>query len=245
MSVLRRPSTFRRVGCAVALLVASVIGVGAALLTLGTPDDTAGYYRDVAANPDLHAISALLNVIAFPLLLVGVLGIVHLIRGRGVTLAHIGGALAVIGLGAFPLLAGTEVIDAIGVQAIGVAQMVTLTEQGLEESGYALAILLLTLLPALLGALLIGAAVWRSRVASMWAGIAIVAGTLLLVAPGGAVFVIGNALHLIGFGWVAIRMLQLSDAEWEHPPLDWRDGGAAPAATPTAERPGRAEPITG
>ncbi|MGI8633317.1 MAG: hypothetical protein ACR2NA_12350 [Solirubrobacterales bacterium] len=238
MSFLTNPTAFRRVGCALALIVANVLGVLAVLVTYSDidSDDTKAYFADVAAHPDAHAISGLMSIVAFPLLLVGVLGIVHLIRGRGVTLAHIGGVLAIVGLGAFPLLAGTEIIDSIGVQAIGQEQMLKLSEDGLEESGYAIAVLLITLVPALLGALLIGIAVLRSRLAAAWAGIAIIAGTLLLATPGGWVFIIGNVLHLIGFSAVAVRMLQMSDSEWEHPPLDWRgEAETAPAAARRAE----------
>lgn len=222
--MLKSPATFRRTAAGLALIVSSVGFVVAALLTAGAADETAAYLEDVAESPGAFAASGLIEVVSFPLLLVGVLAIVHLIRGRGVTLAHLGGVLAVVGLGAFPALAVTQVVDSIAVEAISQGEYATLIDQGFEDSAAAIVLLIVILVPGLVGALLIGAALLRSGLAPWWAGAAIIVGTVLLVPGGGALFVAGNVLHLIGFATAGIVMLRMSDADWERPPLDWRGG---------------------
>ena len=221
----------------------SALGVAPALLTLGSGESTAEYYAHVAAHPDAHAWAGLLGVVSFPLLLVGILGIVHLIRARGITLAHLGAVLAVVGRASFPALAGSELLDAVGVQAVGQEQMVAIAEEGFEQSGFAIALLLLVLVPGLLSALLIGLAVGRAGLAPWWAAGTIVVGTVLLMAPGD-LFVAGNVLHLVGFGAVGVRMLRLDDRAWDAPPADWRSvGREAVAAARASER--EHAPVTG
>ncbi len=63
-----------------------------------------------------------------------------------------------------------------------------------------------------------------------WAGGAIIVGAVLFAgAPGTVLFLVGDVLHLVGFGYPGVRMLRMSDAEWEHPPADWRGDGVRAA----------------
>lgn len=236
MSILRNPTQFRRVGAGLALIVASVMFVVADLIAPAFSDDTTEYLTEVADSTGAQAAAGLLQVFAFPLLVVGVLAVAHLIRGRGVILAHLGAFAAVIGLGAFPALAVTGVIDSVAVDTIGVSQSVALVEDGFEDSTAAIVLLVLILLPSFLAAVLIGAAVWRSALAPWWIGAAIIAGIVLLFAGSSqALRLAGDVLHLIGFGYLGVRMLKMSDAEWDRPPTDWREGsdqaqGAGPGS---------------
>lgn len=232
MSVLTSPARFRRTAAGLALIAASLMFVAADVVRPSSSDDNAGYSRDVAANPDAFAAAGVLQVLGFSILVIGIVAIVHLIQGRGVTLAHIGGALALIGLGAFPALAMTGIVDSIAAETLGASAHATLIE-GFEGSAAAAVVLLVSLAGALLGAVLIGAAVWRSRLGPWWVGVSIIAGTLLLAVPSSqALFLLGDVLHLIGFGYVGVRMLRMRDDDWEHPRADW---GAVEPARPRAE----------
>lgn len=230
MSILTNPARFRRTAAGLALIVGSLMFLVADAVRPASSDDPATYVGEVAASPGATAATGVLQVLGFAIFVVGIVGIVHLIRGRGVTLAHIGGALALVGLGAFPALGMLGVVDAIAAESISPAAHVALIEDGFESNAAALVVLVVSLAGALLGAILIGAAVWRSGLAPWWAGAAIIAGAVLFAgAPGTVLFLIGDVLHLIAFGYIGIRMLRMSDSEWEHPAADWRNSAGRTA----------------
>jgi hypothetical protein len=217
------PSAFRRTAAGLALILGPLLFLIADLVSSAWSDDTAEYVREVADNPGAQSVSGLLYVMGFTLLVPGVIGIVHLIRGRGVTLAHIGGGLAVIGLGAFPALGVTSIIDAVAVETINESDYVALID-GFEDEAAAIVLLILVLVPALLSLILIGVALWRSGLAPLWVMIALIASGVLLGAGGASqvINLVADVLMLIGFGFVGARMLQLRDEVWDRPPHDWR-----------------------
>lgn len=219
--MLGNASRVRRTAAAFALIAAPLLFLVADILSPAWDDDTAEYVREVAENPDAQAWSGLLYVIGFTLIVPAVIGIVHLIRGRGVTLAHIGGALAVLGLGAFPALAVTSVLDAVAVEAISQGDYVAVID-GFEDEAAAIALLLITLVPALISLLVIAAAVWRSSLAPWWVAVLLIVSALLLaIATTQVVNVISSALLLIAFGFIGLRLLRMSDSDWANPPERW------------------------
>jgi hypothetical protein len=219
--MLSNPAKARRTAAGLALIAAPLLFLVADVISPAWSDDTAEYVREVAESPDAQAWSGLLYVIGFALIVPAVIGIVHLIRGRGVALAHIGGALAILGLGMFPALAVTSILDAVAVESISQGDYVAVID-GFEDEAAAIVLLILTLVPALLSLLLIAAAVWRSGLAP-WpvAAVLVLSALLLVVATSQALNVASDALLLIGFGFLGVRLLQMADSDWEHPPLQW------------------------
>src|SRR5680860_842487 len=178
--MLSNPAKARRTAAGLALIAAPLLFLVADVISPAWSDDTAAYVREVADSPDAQAWSGLLYVIGFALIVPAVIGIVHLIRGRGVALAHIGGALAVLGLGMFPALAVTSILDAVAVESIAQGEYVAIID-GFEDNAAAIVMLLLTLVPALLSLILIAAALWRSGLAPWPVAVALMLSALLLV----------------------------------------------------------------
>ena len=227
--MLRNPSRLHRTAAGLALIAAPLMSLIADILSVGWADDTAEYVSEVAGNPGAQAWSGVFYVIGFTLIVPGVIGIVHLIRGRGTTLAHIGGGLAVIGLGAFPALAVTSVFDAAAVESIGQADYVALLD-GLEDQAAAIVLLVIILVPALLSLLIIGAAVWRSGLAPWWAALALIVSGLMLAASGSSqvLNIVSDIFLLVGLGYLGLRMLRMTDAEWDRPPERWNHATPSP-----------------
>lgn len=220
--MLTNPAKARRTAAGLALIVAPLLFLIADVISPAWSDDTAEYVRQVAESPDAQGWSGVLYVIGFSLIVPGVIGIVHLIRGRGVTLAHIAGALAVLGLGAFPALAATSIVDAVAVESIGQGDYVAVID-GLEDSTPAIVLLIVTLIPALLSLLLIAAAVWRSGLAPWPVAVVLIASALLLIVGNSQTLnIVSDALMLLALGFIGVRLLQMADGDWERPPLDWR-----------------------
>lgn len=225
--MLSNPSKVRRTATGLALIAAPLLFLLADVISPAWNDDTAAYVSEVAESPGAQAWSGLLYVIGFALIVPAVIGIAHLVKGRGVTLAHIGAGLAVLGLGAFPALAVTSIFDAVAVETIAQADYVTLID-GLEDEAAAIALLLVVLIPALLSLLFIAAALWRSGLAPWWIAVVLIVSAVLLAAGSSQVLnIVSDVLLLGAFGFIAVRILQMTDAEWDRPPEHW--GEAVPS----------------
>ena len=78
------------IGFAVALVAQDLVGPRA-------PDEAAGQYAAVAADRGGMVATSVLLLVSSLFLVPAVFGLLHLLRERGVTLGHIGGALAIVG----------------------------------------------------------------------------------------------------------------------------------------------------
>lgn len=223
--MLSNASAFRRIGVGVALIAAPLLFLAGDLISPAWSDETAEYVADIAESPSAQNASGLLYTLGFALIVVGVIGVAHCIRGRGVTLANISVALAVIGLGMFPALSASAIIDVVAIGAVGEEGLVALIDAS-EDSKTFIVLLLAILVPSLIALLLIGIAVGRSGLAPWWVTVVLILAALLLVAGSSQVLAVAaSALQLVGFGFLGFRILGLSDETWERPPLDWRTAG--------------------
>lgn len=59
---------------------------------------------------------------------------------------------------------------------------------------------------------------WRGRVAPLWVAACIIAATVWDFIPFGTIMAeveIGPALALVGLGWIGLKVLRMSDTDWE------------------------------
>lgn len=213
-----RASSFRRTACGLCLLVGPAMILLAAILDPagGEGGETGDYLRAIADDPDMAQLSTGLYIYGFALTAIGIIGLVHVIRGRGVTLANIGGAFTLFGMIMFIALFATTIHDLNAVDKLGVETAERLSDD-LDDYWVPVIVLIPALLGTLIGFILLAAAIIRSRVVHLAAGVLIIVGILMVPASeeSQVINVVANLALLAGWGLVGLRLLTLSDEQWE------------------------------
>ena len=198
------------------------------LVSPENPLDTGRQLAIIAENPGTWQLAVLLGLLAAILFVPAVLGMIHLLRGRGVVLGHIGGGLALIGALGYAghqalLSAFGEVAKAGPALGLDLGLMVKITERMEDSIVGAIIVLLMWLLGLLLGLILLSVGLYRARFVPIW----VVACPTLAFAS--AFLPVTSDLSkfasvgflVIGLGTIGLKVLALSDREWEkgHAPL--------------------------
>jgi hypothetical protein len=230
---LKNASSFRRMACGLCLLIGPALLVVASIVEPSSGDggDTKDYLQALKDDPDMAQLSTALSVWGFALVAIGIVGAVHVIRRRGVVLANLGGALALLGMIFLVALITTTVYDLNQVEHLDLGTADKLNDD-LEDYWVGIVILVPALLGTLLGFILLGAAIIRSKVAHIAAGILIIVGIILipLSEETKALGILANVLLLGGWGLVGLKLLGLTDEQWDgRAPLD-SGGPEAPLA---------------
>ncbi len=228
-----KASSFRRTACGLCLLIGPAMILLASILdpAAGEGGETREYLRAIVDDPDMTQVSTALWMYGFALTAIGIIGAVHVIRGRGVTLANIGGAAALIGMIMFMALFASTIHDLNAADKLGVQTAERLSDD-LEDYWVPIVVLATALLGTLIGFILLGAALIRSRVVHIAAGGMIILGILMVPASeeSQVVNVLANVLLLAGWGLVGLKLLTITDEQWE-------GRAPIPAEPPTAAVP--------
>ena len=220
MSLISNAPALRRRVCALALPGIPVALLAAALVSPTDSIDNAAQLQaaaDHAARWQGAAVLELFTAALFPL---AAGGLVHLVRRRGATLAHVGAVLA--GLGT------------LGMASIALRHLyiygLTATDrtsalQALDRlDNHAGAIAFPLMIAAPLAWVVLSGAAARAGLVQRW----VVAGTVVFAIsdslPIPEAEVIQSLIGIAAFGAIALRMLALDDEQWESPER------AAPAA---------------
>lgn len=195
-----------------------------ALMPYWTGDDPATSVAAMAEAPGRTAAYNWLAVLSFPLLVGGVLGTAYAVRRSTPRLALIGGGFGFFGLtlasmaGSSDILAEAMVRDGFNNETT-VRAVMLLMDHPTQLIG-----ILAFIVGHIVGYILLGIAVARSRLVPLWAGAAIVVAQPVhiisaVVLPSRALDVIGGwGLTTVGFAMVALAVLRASDDEWDLPP---------------------------
>ena len=209
---------FARTLAGLSLIVAPLLLLLAMLIGPDLSDDAAERLAEIADNEARYIASGYLFLVAAWAFVPGLIGLWRLFRESRVTLGQIGASLLLLGVittiaffgfGAYEYEAAQPDLDR--------AQMAELVDNA-DESGVTTPLFVVAfILGITIGSLIVAWALWRRRVVPPWAPAAIVAGTILglfseeSVALGAIAF----ALLLVGFGSVGVKLLSMSDDEWE------------------------------
>jgi hypothetical protein len=187
-------------------------------------DTTAAYLASMVGSPVRAQESAVLLYFGYLLIAVGIFGMLHLLRRRAVVLGHVAGVLAIWGWVTLPGLLSVDFYDLSLGQAADREEAVAISERAAEYPGAA--VLGFPVLVGFLGLVLLCVALWRARFAPAWVPVVLLAGfAVTFVAPPAAVpFAIGFGLMFAALGYVGLRMVGMSDEEWER--------GVSPAPEP-------------
>jgi hypothetical protein len=223
MFKLGNAAAFRRSVAGVSLLLAPVLFAGAEILAPDSNGTGAAQLANYAQHRAVLLAAALLGLGATMFFVPAIFGILHKVRERGVTFAHIAAAMCIYGLvTAHAALGGVNIM------------FYEMTSPNLNKSAMASLLDTLSNGPAIaaplllghfvlaIGMLLLGIGVWRSRAFPRWAGPCIVLWIVVDILIGSAPVnhvvadIASNAFALIGFGTLGWTLLTSTNASWDH-----------------------------
>jgi hypothetical protein len=147
----------------------------------------------------------------------GLLGVSRLFRGRRVTLGQVGAGLVLIGWISTISFFGRSAYEFEAAQpGLDRAMMARLVDN-VEESGAMIPMIIITFVVGIaIGSLIVAWSLWRRHLAPPWAAVALVVWTILdILADSATLSAIAHAFLLVGFGAVGLKLLSMSDEEWD------------------------------
>lgn len=214
-------NNFRRKVAGLCLITAPLL-LGMALL-LHPGEGEAGLVQTIADNPGRTEAASLLIIASSVLFVPALMGILNLVRDRGVTLIHIGVGLALIGVIGHAVWSGFQVVLA-GLTRSGLdqAQLAAAVEGGGPPPAGLIVVMLTFLVGFFLGMLVLAAGLWRSRTVPKWVplGIVLLAVSDFVPVPGGSIVgaiasFLATMLLVACFGAIGVKLLTISDTDWE------------------------------
>ena len=212
-------NNFRRTALGLCLIVGPLVTLIGGLVAPWEENDTmVAWLRVLAENPLRAQIGAVCFSVGYLLIAVSIFGILNLLRQRAVVLGHLAGIFAIWGWLTLPGLLVVDFYDLALAQSLDLEQAVTVAERTQE---YALAPLIGFSVPlGILALALLVVALWRAGFVPVWVPVAFFVGTAVSFfgPPGLVFFTIGPATWLVTLGYVGLKVLRLSDKEWERGP---------------------------
>src|ERR687891_183720 len=167
---------FTRTLAAISLLVTPALLLLGALIGPDLGDDTAEELADIADNEAAYVISGLLFLVSPLVFVPGMMGVIRLMRRRGVTLGQIGAAMIMFGALLTMAFYGWGVVEYVAATNADLSrpEMATLFDEA-EDSGLGVPIWLGGFIIGLLvGSILLAIVLWRNQVVPVWFPIALV-----------------------------------------------------------------------
>jgi hypothetical protein len=211
-------SNFRRTLAGICLIIQPLLNLISVAISPQQSTDTSVQLAMIGAHPTRFLISSLLDLLWLLLLIPAVLGLLHLLRTRGALVGHIGGGFALAGVVGAAAYRGVN-LGQLQVVESGLNQEQVLTAFGQASLG-SVAVMLISALGLVIGYALLAVGLWRTRAAPRGASALIVAFLVIdivgLAAAGGnkGVLLVAHTLLLVGLGWIGVRILAMSDAQW-------------------------------
>ncbi|GAA2211243.1 hypothetical protein GCM10009850_067020 [Nonomuraea monospora] len=213
--MLTNASAFRRVAAGACLVLAPLC----LLLGMVTDPTEPGPYDPLvyAENPGAVGVSATLLHYAWVLFVPGVIGLVHLVRRKGVVLANLAGAVTVIGLINFSSLMISDFFDIVLYGSLPADQAHKLMEEAAQPAMIA-AWQLPGMIGSFLGLVLVAVAYARSGRAGWWFPAGVLGGIAVWLYGASQWNEVlgfgGPVILLLVFGYVGVSIIRMTDAEW-------------------------------
>jgi hypothetical protein len=215
---------FRRWAAAVLLPLGPLsVAILRGILPYYTADDTPTIIRRVTAQPGREMAVLWLVVVGLATLIPSVLAAGRLASRRAPVLALIGVGLLVPAFAALFFASGDQVLPALTDGTVNQATAVRLYD-AMNAEGPLSQALGFFVSAHIIGFVVLGFALWRSRVVPAWAGVAVVASQPLhvffaIVVPNHPLDACSWGLAALGFAAAAVRVLHTDDDSWDLPPL--------------------------
>ena len=217
MLTLSDPIRFRRGLSSASLLLAPLLGLASAAVAPPYSSNLTIDLALISAHHSAFLANAIGEAAAWILFIPGVLGIVHLLRHRGVVLGHVGGVLAVLGMISFVAESAIAQATAVMARDAGHRALYAQTVSSIRHSPL-VAFLLLALLGEI-GLILLAIAARQARRAPRWVVAAVVVAVLADFAPLPNPFglIMSWLLMALAFGRIGWAIRTTTDAEWQQP----------------------------
>ena len=219
MSSRSSAALFRRDTAALGLVLAGVLSLVSVVLQPAFPPGFAGRLAAIDAAGGRGVVSAMTFALAQLPLIAGLLGVAHLLRGRTPVLSSLAVVLGVLGAFGHAVFGGVSLVYV--TMAADAANRGTYAGlmKGVEGSPVML-FAAMGLLGTVLGLLLLGAALWRSRLVARWIPVAVWV-FLLVEFVGGNLSSYASAVSGVLFVAVclglAVRLAASPASSWEVP----------------------------
>ena len=214
-------TNFRRTLGGLCLIVAPLLHFATEhLIGVGNNRTASDWLATATQHHDGLVEATYLDILSGILLIPAFFAILHVVRGRGVILAHIGVALALVGvvLSTFVQSGASLMVGVMGSPGLDSGAMTALIQKSLINASPASAPFFGLFLVEL-GYVLVGLAVWRSGFGYRWAGplisISVVA---VIFNPLQSADAVIDALIVVGLAAIGLRMLLMPDSAWDSAP---------------------------
>ncbi|HEX6583671.1 MAG TPA: hypothetical protein VF056_08690 [Thermoleophilaceae bacterium] len=203
------------------MVVAPILLLVATVIHPASDMDEATQVATIADNLDAWYAAHLIALLAIALMVPALLGLMHMLRERQVTLGHVGGGLAMLGLLAF---VGIVAMELVMWQLVGdgdIAAAVTLL-QGLNESAGILIPFALVSFGFAIGMALLAVGLYRARAVQSWMAVCVGAGSILfglgIATAMNWLTIVAAAFLVVGLVSIGRMVLSETDEAWEHTP---------------------------
>jgi hypothetical protein len=212
---------FRKTVAGWCMVVGPLLALAAFVFSPAIKTDSGAQLAVVAQHQDRFLFTGLASLVAVALVVVATLGLMHMLRERGVAFGHFGGALAMVGLLATMAQVGGSLtmwsMARDGIQAADVSTLHSLT----HDSAMLIPLFIVPWL-AVAGFAVLAWGLYAARAVDWWMAAMLAVGALGITLAGTlesvGVGIAGAALMLVGMGSVGTMVLRETDAEWEHTP---------------------------
>ena len=213
---------FRKLVAGACMVLAPLVLLVATVVHPDVKTDEAAQLAVIADNLDAWLAAHLLALAAIALSVPAVLGLMHMLREREVSLGHVGGGLAMLGLLAY---VGVVAVEGLVGWAMGEAgdrgAMVALLTSINESAAIVIPLFILSLAFAV-GMICLAVGLYRARAVQSWMAICLGVGAVLLAISGPAAAtwlgIVAAAFLVVGFGSIGRMVYRESDEAWEHTP---------------------------
>jgi hypothetical protein len=219
---------FSRTLAAIGLVLGPLLFLLDTLIDPAWADDDAAYLAEVAGHKGRYVIAELASTLGALVWIVGMIGVMRLLRRRRVTLGQLAAGMVTVGLIGLTASFAFSVFDLAMADFENRAAMVHLHAE-LGDS-YAYKAYWLTFFSAgtVLGLILLAAALLRQRIVPFWSPIALIVASVFWHVAGGERVTDALALLMLAAALapLAARIWSLSDEEWARweIPLEGRAG---------------------
>jgi len=210
-------ANFRRTLAGICLIVQPFLNLISVAICPPQSTNTSEQLAIIGAHPTPFLIANLLDLLWLLLLIPAVLGLLHLLRTRGALLGHIGCGFVLAGAVGAAAYRGVNLAQLQVVES-GLKQGQLLTAFGQPSLGSVL-VMLISAIGLVIGYALLAVGLWRTRAAPRGASALILAFLVVDIvglATGGnkGVLLVAHTLLLVGLGWIGVKMLAMTDAQW-------------------------------